>query len=401
MQGTRDVVVVGAGPAGSTTAALLAEAGHDVLLLDRARFPRPKPCAEYASPGAAAILARLGALARLQAGVGRRLRGMELHAPDGAHHLLEYGAAGQRGESVSVERLHLDAALVDVARARGAEVWEGCSAVAMRMEATIVRGIEVLDASRRSVALRARLVVAADGIHSTAVRDLALHRPVPLPRRLGLVCHVRGVLWPEEYGQMWVGRNSYVGVAPVADDVVSVGLVRAAPPGHLGPPATALDSALAEYPELAARLGQGERVSGIQGVGPLAHAVRRTAGPGYLLVGDAAGFLDPFTGEGIYRALRGAEIAADLADHALRDRGADVVDVSHEYSEARRLAFQAKERLTWLIQLFVRSPALMSYAVARLRARPAAAAQLGNVLGDLAPASGVLRSSYLWQLLRP
>src|SRR5215213_5747523 len=87
---TRDVIVVGGGPAGSATATWLARRGCDVMLVDRARFPRPKPCAEYFSPGTVAALARLGALDRLGAETGRVLRGMQLRAPSGARCLLQY-----------------------------------------------------------------------------------------------------------------------------------------------------------------------------------------------------------------------------------------------------------------------------------------------------------------------
>jgi flavin-dependent dehydrogenase len=128
--------------------------------------------------------------------------------------------------------------------------------------------------------------------------------------------------------------------------------------------------------------------------------VRSCAGHGYLVVGDAAGFFDPFTGEGIFRALRGAEITAHVADGALR-AGAEVVSVAREYERARRAAFRAKERLTALIQVFVQVPILMNYAVERLRQRPRLGALLGNVLGDLEPAGSTMRLGYLWALLRP
>jgi flavin-dependent dehydrogenase len=199
---------------------------------------------------------------------------------------------------------------------------------------------------------------------------------------------------------MHVGPRGYVGVAPLGQDVVTVGLVTPMPHGHLGAPDVALEAALADFPLLAPRLAPGQRACAVQGVGPLAHAVRTCAGHGYLLVGDAAGFFDPFTGEGIYRALRGAEIAAPAADRALRD-GAQVVSVAREYERARRAAFRAKERLTALIQVFVQVPTLMNYAVECLRRRPQFGAQLGNVLGDLEPAGNALRPGFLWALLRP
>src|SRR5690606_21547695 len=110
-------------------------------------------------------------------------------------------------------------------------------------------------------------------------------------------------------------------------------------------------------------------------------------------VGDAAGFLDPFTGEGIFRALRGAEILASAANQALAADGG-TVHLVHAYARVRCAACRSKERLTLLIQLFVHGPALMDYVIDRLRRRPLLAAQLGSVLGDLAPADEVVRPTF-------
>jgi flavin-dependent dehydrogenase len=110
----------------------------------------------------------------------------------------------------------------------------------------------------------------------------------------------------------------------------------------------------------------------VRGVGPLATGVRPCAGPGFALVGDAAGFFDPFTGEGIFRALRGAQLLAACGPT--------------RYPAQRARAFRAKERLTALVQLFVQVPALMELAIRRLGERPVAAQRLANMLGDLEPA---------------
>jgi geranylgeranyl reductase family protein len=395
-----DVLVIGGGPAGSATAALLAGAGRDVLLVDRARFPRPKACAEYLSPGAVAILARLGVLSQLSPAVGCLLRGMEIRSPGGTRFLVEYRDGAQSKQSLAVPRYDLDAALLNVARERGAHVREGFRVTKLLRSDGLLRGVAGYNSAGDVSTAQARLVVGADGAHSIVARTLRLRRPVRWPRRLGLVTHLAGVPWSHDYGEMHVGRRGYVGVAPVGDDLVSVGLVRPLPRRRLGPAETALMSALAEYPELAARLRAGRRIEPVRGIGPLAYGVRSCSGSGYALVGDAAGFFDPFTGEGIFRALRGAEILARVVDRAL-ESGDGPIQLGRAYELARCTAFRSREQLTALIQLFVHLPVLMDYVVDRLRRRPSVAAHLSLILGDLAPADAAVQPAFLWSLLRP
>ncbi len=373
-----DVIVVGGGPAGSASAALFAAQGRRVLLLDSARFPRPKACAEYVSPGGVAILDRLGILSELNA--GRWLRGMQVEAPGGECFLVDYRLAkGQQHYGLSVPRLALDAALLDVARQRGVEVRESYRVNGVWRDASRVRGI----VGPTGECLSAELVVGADGLRSVVARDTCRRSAPRWPRRLGLVAHFSGVAWPEDHGYLLVGQHGYVGVAPLDErGLVTVGLVRTMPRGRLGSPVAALQAGLAEYRRLNDRLSRGQLASAVIGVGPLATVVNPKAGPGFALVGDAAGFFDPFTGEGIFRALRGAEL---------------LTTDPQAYVESRTRAFAAKERLVALVQVFVQTPPLLALALRRLRQRPSVARQLGCMLGDLEPASlGVA-----WHLLRP
>jgi len=384
-----EAVVVGAGPAGSATAVALARSGHEVLLLDAAQFPRRKACAEYISPGGAAILERLGAFGVLGANAGRWLDGMLIRAPSGASRLVDYrDRDGQPRQGLSIARTCLDSALVELAVENGVRVRQGCRVAGLSYEGGRVTGVHLANGDTVS----AQLVIGADGWHSVIARAAGPPRRVLWPRRLGLVAHMSGVAWPERSGQMWVGQHGYVGVAPLDNDgTLTVGLVRRMP-AH-GRASDLFDTELAQYPVLAARLGAGQRTESIMGIGPLARRVRACAGQGWLLVGDAAGFFDPFTGEGIFRALRGAEIAATYANAVLTSGGDDPACYAHE----RRRAFAAKERLTRLIQVFVQVPSLLELALRRLQERPAVAQQLGNVLGDLEPA----RLGLVARLLRP
>jgi menaquinone-9 beta-reductase len=376
-----DVIVVGAGPGGSATAALFALQGRRVLLVDKARFPRLKACAEYVSPGGVAILERLGALARIDASGKRRwLRGMCISAPGGAAHLAEcHDAEGQPRRGLSVGRLVLDLKLLEVAQARGAEIRQGFAVRDVLRADARVRGI--VGPSGENV--RADLVVGADGLRSIVARQLGLEWRVRWPRRLGLVAHYAGVDWPEDYGQILVGTAGYAGAAPLDDNgLVTVGLVRRMPAGRLGSPTAALEAGLAEFPDLAGRLKCGRQLGRVLGTGPLARRVRRAAGPGFALVGDAAGFFDPFTGEGIFRALRGAEL---------------LVNCPERYAQARANAFAAKQRLVMLLQVLVQVPQLTDFAIRRLRSRASIADELANMVGDLRPA----RLDVLWRLLGP
>jgi menaquinone-9 beta-reductase len=121
------------------------------------------------------------------------------------------------------------------------------------------------------------------------------------------------------------------------------------------------------------------------------------AGPGYLLVGDAAGFTDPFTGEGIHRALRGAELASAAAHRALSRPDREPAG----YAAARREAFAAKERAVLVLQAALAWPALFDHCLRRAEARERVARVLTGVFGDYLPAETALRPSLVAELVRP
>jgi geranylgeranyl reductase family protein len=400
-----DVLVVGSGPAGSATASLLARQEHDVLLLDRAAFPREKACAEYFSPGVVDVAGRLGLLDAIQAADPAHPLGMRIRTPRACVQLAYrddrpgpiVSEDWTQRSGLGMPRPRFDNLLLDHARACGVRVRERVFVLGALVEGDRVVGVRARSGAREE-SLHARVVVAADGLQSTIVRSLGLARPVRWPQRLGLIARYAGVTAIDRYGEMHVGRGGYCGLAPVGGGIVNVGLVGALGGRSAGESIEQLfERRLAQLPGVVQALRGAERVTPVRGVGPMARRVRRVAGPGYLLVGDAAGFLDPFTGEGVYRALRGAELAAAAVGRALQR--SDAMPVG--YARARHAAFADKEWVCWLIQLFLASPRWFGYAIGNLSQRPALATVLAGVLGDYHPARAALRPAYLAALLRP
>jgi flavin-dependent dehydrogenase len=222
------------------------------------------------------------------------------------------------------------------------------------------------------------------------------------------MAHYDGVTTLDRYGAMVVGPrgfHGYSGIAPLGGGLTNVAFVfDIAAMKRRG---TNLErffeqsiEALAPVREI---LAGARRVSRIHGVGPLAQGARRAVADGVILVGDAAIYLDPFTGEGVYKALRSAELAVETVDGALRAGRTDEV-ILRPYLAARRQAFLEKTLVNYLVQFFVHTPPLMNYITPRLGSRPALARQLVLVLGDLGTKREqrqLLSPVYLWHLLRP
>ena len=160
---TRDVIVVGAGPAGAAAAILLVERGWSVTVLDKAAFPRPKICGEYLSPESARILDRLGALKAVDEAGAQPLRGMKIVAPDGTVVVGSYPTAGpwrsHRDYALAIPRERLDHILVDRARSLPVDVRERHRVTGLVREGRDVKGVHVQDAEGRALELRARLVI--------------------------------------------------------------------------------------------------------------------------------------------------------------------------------------------------------------------------------------------------
>lgn len=382
-----DVIVVGAGPAGSTAACLLARAGFDVLILDRsAGIPR-KVCGEYLSPGCRRLLHLLGAEEYLERAGARTLGGMLIHTRGGRTLRGTYPESDRSGDDhrgLSIPRHHLDAILLDRARESGARLERGfgVSDLLWNDERVVgVKGHRGGEPRHR----KSRLVVGADGRGSVVARRLGSVEWNRSLDRMALVGYFTGIEREEELGEVFLGRNRYTIFNPVESGQTNVGVVfNREEYLRKGSGVDLLDEARTTHPALGSRLVRARPIAPPRALGPLAHRASRLWAPGALLVGDAAGFLDPFTGEGIYAALRSAELAAGFAGRELSRDDADGRDL-RAYAAAWAHELGRKWTLCRFLQHAIRRPFLAEWIVGWLSRRPRLSLRVMAAFGDLLP----------------
>jgi len=401
-----DVIVVGGGPAGASTAHALAREGVDVLLLDRAKFPRDKVCAEYLSPQAARILSDMKVLDEVERSSPGHLAGMRVRSPNGqiadGEFASNHGFRGFRDYGLAVRRIILDAIILDGARAAGARVEELVRVTDLTKDhAGRVSGVTVIGPDGSARTLRSRYVVGADGLRSVVGRRLGLtHTSRFFPKRIALATHYRNVRDVGALGEMHVDYGGYFGIVDVGRGLMNVAVVvpmsRAREIGDGR--AEFLEQWIATRPHLAERFVGAERVTPVRATGPFASVSRPAWAPGAALVGDAADFFDPFTGEGIYSALRGGEILAPFIAAALRGKQQDETRVLAGYETARRSEFGGKWKLERIVGMAIAYPYFLNNAAKALSRHKTMADLLVGVAGDFIPVGVVLNPRFLFNL---
>lgn len=400
LTGHAEVAIAGGGTAGAALAIQLATAGRDVVLFERRPVPRWRAAGVYTSPRTRGWLESLGLDAGTLDAVLQPIRAIDVGTADRDACRLEHDAPYASG----VDRVALDRALLDRARAAGARVHEGSTVRTVCVEdRTPSLDVEDPDGSRS--AWRARTVVGADGPRSIVARAAGVDRGLPWFRRAGLTVHRADpdALAPGDpaIATMTLGDGWYCGIAPVPAGRVNIGVV--VPADTLrrelvaSRPTALVQRIVRELPGPPDRSWRdGPDTDELAIALPLAHRPRRLAGPGWMLVGDAAGFIDPLSGEGIQRALVSAALAADV----LASGGAGAT-ATERYHRRMRARYQAKDLLSWLLQVFFTRPELVRYALARLERRPDLARTFNAVLTDRARATRALDPRFLARVLAP
>jgi flavin-dependent dehydrogenase len=272
-----DLLVVGGGPAGLATAIHGAKAGLDVVVVEKRSGAIDKACGEGLMPHTLQHLDRLGVYPH-----GKPIRGISYL--EGDRHVE---ALFRRGAGRGVRRTVLHGALLDVAASAGVRICHD-DVGEVSQDATSVR----------AGAWRARYLAAADGLHSPIRRSLGLELPSPGARRWGIRRHVRMAPWSDCVEVHWA-PDAEAYVTPIADDCVGVAVLKSRRGGF--------DSHLAEFPALRDRI-EGRPHEPDRAAGPLRQRVSSRSAGRVLLVGDAAGYVDALTGEGLGLAFGAAEL---------------------------------------------------------------------------------------------
>ncbi len=324
---TYDAIIVGSGPGGSMAAYHLAKSGARVLLLDRARFPRDKSCGDGLIGVSIDLLHDMGLsdlIARAQA-----LKGVQLHTYSERVHLTQSHAS--QSDGVVIRRRILDAAMLVRAQKAGAEFQDGILVSELHREG--IAGCQIV--ARRNgerLVFTARYVIGADGGRSVIARQAGLFRPQPVAtgvarrgyyRVRNAVPEAFHIHVPLPLGEKARQFAGYGWLFPVDKTTVNIG-VGLFPAGRLRrfpPLPPLLDDFVAQLQDTA-NIGEMELIEpAIGGLLPAGGVPSKCHDGSVFLVGDAAGLVDPFTGEGIHAAMRSGVLAARAIDHALK--GAD------------------------------------------------------------------------------
>jgi flavin-dependent dehydrogenase len=382
--GGPDVLIVGAGPAGACAGLVLARAGARVRILDRARFPRNKLCGDTVNPGTLTRLRALGVAADVEAR-GLRVDGMLLTGERGV------GVEGRYPDGVwgrAILRRDLDWLLLQQAVAAGCQIDDGVAVRRAVVDETAsvprVFGVTVA-AAGREVGLSAPVVIAADGRRSTVAFGLGIAHHPARPRRWAIGAyfenfapapgsgrtgarHPAGLLAPT-MGEMHVRRGRYIGIAPVPDALTNVCVVRPSGPAdaEVADAAALLMRELARDPVLRERAAGARLASPPVVLGPLAIDAIPAAIDGLLVAGDAGGFVDPMTGDGLRFAVRGGELAAGAALDVLAHGWSGV---HARLAATRAREFAAKWRFNRALRALVASPRAVDAATLGARVAP-------------------------------
>ncbi len=344
MSGDLDAVVVGAGPSGCATAAALARLGRTVLLLDRDEKPRFK-IGESLLPWNVPILEELGLMPKLEAAGFQKKYGATFwnETTGGVREVVfSTSFAPRRPMAFHVQREKFDGLLAEHAASCGALVRRGLSVTEPIFEGERAVGVRAVGPGGRTEEIRARCVVDATGLAALLASRLKMRRGDPKLRRAALYAHYEGTWRPEgERGGdilLPLLPDAWYWVIPFSDGSSSVGVVfePSLASGRMGKKEEVFEELLSRSAKTKEILGHARRITPVHGTSDYSITADRFSGDGWVLVGDAATFLDPVFSTGVYLGMSAGVRAAKVIDRALASRGRVVASDFAKYEKTTR-----------------------------------------------------------------
>lgn len=373
-----DVIVAGAGPAGATTAVYLAQQGYDVLLLDRHQFPRDKVCGDAVPAGAIDTLTRLGMGDKIQQAAARGelypLEGMLLVSPQGHELTARFHHGADGGDSYVAPRIHFDALIQQHAIEAGAE-FRQAQVTAPLLENGRVVGVTVKE-NGRIQELHSKIVIGADGVTSAITRTLRLkeNRHVDGHRAVALRAYIEGLEeLPRQvefylYNQILPG---YAWIFPIGQHRANIGLGMRL--DHFRARKQSLEEMLDTFlamPAIKKRLQPGWRLRDIATWQLNFGSQKRLQHvyDGAILVGDAAGLINPLTGGGIHNAIISAKLAARTVHEALQKGAVSRTSMQIYEQRIHEAMWDSMQRSYRFQRTLMRFPPLIDFLVKRMKA---------------------------------
>ena len=378
-----NIVIVGAGPAGSLAAYLLALRGHKVQVLERKKSIERKVCGEYLCPKGVDLLEQLNLLNHLGAGFSP-LHGMVLVSPENEVIPSYFPHVHKKEKGLSLNREIFDQRLVDLATMKGADI----------LFERIVTSV-VFDQEKRQWAVHTDkesfecdLLIAADGRQSK-IGHLLKHSREAITDRVALHCYLpRKTHHGLRLGEMHILENgSYCGLDPIDDDHVNFSIVCNASLLKNHRPEEIINQTIAGSKRLQEMFDFISRKTEIRIVSSLKNSNSFIAGDHLAYLGDAAGFIDPLTGEGIYNALLSASLLIESID---KNHGLDLALA--EYKRKKKILSLQKNMLNHFFQFLIRRPLLVGLVVKFLNKSPERANHFIGIIGNIhTPIQGIIK----------
>jgi len=371
---TYDVIIIGAGPAGSTVSTLLARAGLRALLLEKSRFPREKLCGEFITPECLSVFDRLGASERIFDAGATIIKEWTLFAPDGrgVKAPMEWIADGHT-HAIGISRARMDLILLDCAREAGVDAREGFH-VSPRLRRE--NGMSFVEGKMDGETVQrfsAPIVIDASGRNGVFSNQIA--QPTSRlggSRLFGCKVHLRAVEGMRELGELFFFRDGYGGMSDVENARTNLCFIttEATLRETKGDREKLLDLTMRANPAARRRLRNAVIDGEWLGTGPITYGRRRPI-PGVISIGDAGAFIDPFTGSGILLALGSGELAAETISQAFSAGVSDVEVIAKRYDRLHRAKFGWRFRACAILRAAAFSPTARNALVtAMTRWRP-------------------------------